>query len=412
MNFDGSETLYDLIPEETITDASNAYTRKSFKTNNYWYLFTGNYYVDTIFKSVDLSTWTEIPLPETYGVYSLSTFCIYVDSNDVIYAVCQARQSPAPFTYKVLYGEYNGSWTWEIIDLPSNYPITPYIVVDTSGTTHIAIELYSINIYYTENSGGWSAWESMNTYYGGNSLITGIDIDISNNIYIFGSESDGIGGYVTACYVKSGGSWTTIPFSDNGLYSANIVTEDSTVYFIYTTYEYVYLVSGTGTSLSRETLVNIPGVVIAGAVGICHDGTNLHMMYIYNDSGIIYTKYIYGTPGDFSSPINMLNAPSYSIFDYPFFYAEGMWADANRLMWACSGAGEPYYFIIGENDATQGNDEEEPSESGGRFYHYNAAQTAFKLTRNIKYNDSGTYKIARKMLSYGDLTGVFKRVRF
>ena len=170
-----------------------------------------------------------------------------------------------------------------------------------------------------------------------------------------------------------GNKWTTLAFADNGVYSASVITEGSTVYYIYTTYEYVYLIYGAGTSLSRETLLNISGIAFAGSVGICHDGTNLHMMYIYSDYPTIYTKYMYGTPGDFSSPINMLNAPSYSPFYYPLFYAEGMWADANRLMWACSGADEPYYFIVGENDATQGH-EGEPSESGGRFYHYSQPQ--------------------------------------
>lgn len=410
MNYDGSESKNDLIPTETITEPNNSYSRKSFKTNNYWYLLTGNNYNDTVFRSVDLITWTEIPLPTTDGSYTFSNYCIYVDSNDVIHAVCQARLSPAPYNFYLRYGTYDGSWIWEYINLPSNKTITPYVVVDTSGTTHIAIELFGTNIYYTENSGGsWSAWTAMSTYLGGSALILGIDIDSSDNIYIFGSES-GVLTY-TACYVYTGGTWNTVAFVDDGAYSASVITEGSTVYLLYTTYEYVYLIYGTGTSLSRETLVNIPGTFFAGSVGITHDGTELHVMYIYDDAVNVLTKYIYGTPGSFSLPITMSNAPSYSLFNYPLFYAEGFWSDASRLMWACVGAGEPYYFIIGENDATQGN-ESGASESGGRFYYYNAAQSTFKLARNMKYNDSGTYKLARKFMSYGDLTGEFKRVRF
>lgn len=423
MNFTGSESLNNLVPGVTLEEPANKYCKKLWKSSSYWYLLTYNVTDarEAIYQSQDLSSWSEIILPKNDGSYVYSEYQIFVTHSDIIHAVCAARSVSTPYQYKIRYGVYNGSWSWSDISISTNTPPSPYIVIDSSGYAHIVTYLYSNDhVEYANNeTGSWSSWSVLAEYNPGSSkLLTGVGITQNDNIYVFISEN----GTDTVWHARVSGSWTYSGFSDIGIESADIEWNENYIYFAYTVANKMYMISGTGTSLNREVVDNGSGSgffieYFYGSIAICNDGTNIHIIYIVQDltaypSFYINMKYVYGTSGSFNSPIIMSNSPYTG--SYPTYSAQGFYGDSYRLFYTCVGDSEQFYFALGNTDATYGEEPPEPptpTTAGGRFFYYNSTQSQFKLARNIKYNDSGTYKIARRLLDYGSEDG-WKQVRF
>lgn len=401
MNFTGSETSNTLISGETLTYVNNISRNRLFKTNNYWYLFVGNNDNDTIYRSDDFSTWTEIPLPIYDATYDYQYYDVYVSSSDVIYAVCTKSTTAFPKSYQIRYGTYNGSWSWENMSLPySNKSVSVYFDIDSNGYAHIAImqDFSQDTIYYTTNSSGsWSSWYTLSSRLGGSMYLLGVEIDSNDNIYIFGAES------LSTTYFIYSGSWSTNYWSNAGMSSFTTAQYNGQVYVLVGVYETLHLYYGNKLGFSSTTVETGTDNDYGGSLAMTHDGTNLHITFIgYYDATLsTIVKYAYGSPSSLSTPVTMSNI-TYDWWAYPYGDTQGLFVDGSRIVATFVGFSQQVYFYLGELDATLGNDEPTTESAGGRFYWYNSGTGSFKAIRNIHYLNEGSFVRARKLMFYGN----------
>jgi len=213
----------------TWSSGNSYYSAITVDSNNYIHLvwqdnaLSSNHEINYKKSTDGGASWTHKRL--TYSSGDSYNPAIAVDSNHHIHLVWSDWTNNPQIYYKKS-TDGGASWTTKRLTYSSDWSLSPAIAIDSNNYIHLVWHdgsPGSPEIYYKKSTDGGTTWTHKRlTYSSGNSKVSSIAVDSSNNIHVMWGD-DTPGNY-EIYYKKStngGATWTTKRLTYNSGWSSN-----------------------------------------------------------------------------------------------------------------------------------------------------------------------------------------------